>query len=1727
PTNTSPLPASLAGIANGTSLYLRQLNDSAGNPTGVELFSDAAGKQPLVLSAAAASPDPAYFQVRVSQSQGSVAIQGLTPGEQFQLHALGNDLYQVAMDSLQYNTSQPYALRGQQITAVTQLQKASDPASSTSLQDSNTSTPGITLTTSIDAKDKAKSSGGTGSNPKLRDYASNPWLGLNQAKGFSGKRGDAFLGTKFKDAVKAGGGFDSKKGEVDDTGSVSGSVAVNIVTHTAKVTLGAGAILTSSGQIAISNTTKTLLNTWSEASTDLDNNTLGVLSVGVAVNTVDNTAESDLKGTIQAAEGSALPDVKITNTIDYPSLFFDTFGSREKIGKFFSNPANAVGTISNVSGTLMQNGFNSFATIKNKGKASKVGKDQQDAGTSLAVAISVNYSQVTNTARTILAGAIKANNLSHASVVDNSLVLGAGMLHQDFGLDRLFSGFLGATSENADRTNRWNRFWNNTKTGQSKRDKEGWGAAWQEFLSWGNVGKNGIGASLQLLQIANTAKLEIKGSANIRLSGKLSATNNQNPLELKENGTDQKNGTNQLVSLAVGGGSSENFGLTGSVSVTFGDGNDTGTSVDRGAIIKAASASLVALDNSDKVDIAGALQYSTAVGISTSLIINQLRRKTRNSLNSLLQLSSDELDNFVLDATNDGSITAISAAGTFMRTAGKGDDKVKFSDDNLSAQTSNSVSYWNGQITSFGLAGAGSVNVQQLANTAENSIDAGNAVVDASAGAYRISASAADRTKLQNWSGAFGYGGGGATQPTAGSAAANAGNRQEDSGQFTIAGAATVNQVSRQVGNKLSNTDFGGKALSYSAKASTSDAEATAGAISLAIGVNKAKTLVIPGSLAFNLDNPPGSDGNAVTSTVSKITGTNLASLQLTATNGADATAIAGSLGLAINPLKLIPEGGQASTSSSVAATLGFSVAINDLSTSTTAELADSTLTYEASTAPSISLTATSQDLDLTAVSIAASGSGTGGSSQSNLGSYAIAGSGAGAQNTFTNPIKARIASSTIAPTTGEATDPGRATVTLEASSDEQILSVTGGLDVAMAFAAQERSPTAALSVAASASYNQLSGAITAQIDPTSRITAEDLSLNATDNSQIGAYAIAGALSVTASKLSSSFGGAFVGAGTGNTIDRPLWAVIGDPDASTPGSGVVRTTSTTLKAERGTQSRIIADAAGAALTFVSAGTGSKSIGASFAGGFAFNELKGGITAGIYNITEYSSSGATAITATGRKADPYLLADGSIASFAGGFAVSVDLGSTGGQAMAAGGALGLAVSANTIDDAVTAKIANLRLADSGTLKLGSLAIEAKDERQLNTQATGDSLTVSRTEGTGGTAVAVGVGAASSRNTMEAAVTAAVELGSDQVLDVANDLTVEAQSLAQIEAFALAVALSFADGSSGVALAGGGAGSTNTITAPVTARVKAGTVKGGTNKAAQTTIKADSGETNAQGAVTNSRELVARLGAGSLAVARGRSATSFGASIGAVDVDNTLEGAVTAELQADNVDLPGVLDISSVSADKVDTTVAAASMAVGVSQTNATGVAIALSGAGAGARNTLAAASSATVVRFSDALSDATGALTVGGALNLTSTSTGTIEANVGSGSLAVSYAGNDNASLSLAPAVGVAVATNTLKGDSNAAVKGFDSVTVGGDLSLSSTSTRTIDSTSVAVAIGVAIGSKFSLGLAGGGANALNTITGGSQALLWADTIQADPGTISLSGTSSDTITAQV
>ena len=150
---------------------------------------------------------------------------------------------------------------------------------------------------------------------------------------------------------------------------------------------------------------------------------------------------------------------------------------------------------------------------------------------------------------------------------------------------------------------------------------------------------------------------------------------------------------------------------------------------------------------------------------------------------------------------------------------------------------------------------------------------------------------------------------------------------------------------------------------------STEGAKTNAGAISLAVGVAPGTALAIPGSLAINR-NAPGAKDSSTEATTSQLKGSALTGLKATATESTDVGAYAGSLGLAANPLTPTAS---STASSSVAATFGFSVAINDLDVATSAELSASDLTTTA--AAPIAIEAGRTDLQLQTVSLSAAGS--------------------------------------------------------------------------------------------------------------------------------------------------------------------------------------------------------------------------------------------------------------------------------------------------------------------------------------------------------------------------------------------------------------------------------------------------------------------------------------------------------------------------------------------------------------------------------------------------------------------------------------------------------------------------------------------------------------------------------------------------------------------------------
>ena len=294
------------------------------------------------------------------------------------------------------------------------------------------------------------------------------------------------------------------------------------------------------------------------------------------------------------------------------------------------------------------------------------------------------------------------------------------------------------------------------------------------------------------------------------------------------------------------------------------------------------------------------------------------------------------------------------------------------------------------QITSFGVSGSGSVVVNKLDGNESSSTLTSSSATPVAITAPAVTLAAKDSTEVRNWGGAVAFGKQGTT---VGAANPDESSPQATRGHASIAGSANFNYISRDVNSTLNNVDFGAQQSTLNLNSSTEGAMATAGAISLSVAVSPGKTLSIPGSLAVN-KNAASNPSPATKASISNIRGTAIKSVNATAIEGADANAYAGSLGLAANPLEPSPS---ASTSPQVAATLGFSVAINDLQAGSSAELSGSTLTTAA--AAPITIRAKTRDVDLQTVSISAAGSSSNSTAGATLGSYAVSGAGAEAEN--------------------------------------------------------------------------------------------------------------------------------------------------------------------------------------------------------------------------------------------------------------------------------------------------------------------------------------------------------------------------------------------------------------------------------------------------------------------------------------------------------------------------------------------------------------------------------------------------------------------------------------------------------------------------------------------------------------------------------------------------------
>lgn len=436
--------------------------------------------------------------------------------------------------------------------------------------------------------------------------------------------------------------------------------------------------------------------------------------------------------------------------------------------------------------------------------------------------------------------------------------------------------------------------------------------------------------------------------------------------------------------------------------------------------------------------------------------------------------------------------------------------------------------------------------------------------------------------------------------------------------------------------------------------------------------------------------------------------------------------------------------------------------------------------------------------------------------------------------------------------------------------------------------------------------------------------------------------------------------------------------------------------------------------------------------------------------------------------------------------------------------AAAFALGASIAINTVNSSVRAAIANGSNVQVGGLK--TLSINAKDNSTINAFALGGALAVAAG---GGTSVALAIGVSAARNEInggaEAYVDGSTVTSSDSTKDA--DIDVQALSTNTISAQSIAVAIAIAKGSTAPSLSGGGAGAGNYIQTKTNAYV---------NNSTLTKI----GKANLNANNTSNIDATVVAISGSISVG---SSTGVGASIGAAVANNFIgykensdrnPSQVQAYVKNSSVKASGDLTVKAVADGSIVARVGAGSVAVAAS-TGSTG----LSGSGSGV---VTLNKIATLVK---AFVDGDGATGIEAkSATLTATDSSKIKADAGAASIAVAAASTTGGSLS----IGVAVASNLITNEVEAFVNNADNAfkTNIGAISLSATSSPTIEAVSVAASIAVGAAGTTGVGISGAGAAAINTILTKTNAYIKNSEVTS-AAAVTLSASNTATINAKI
>jgi hypothetical protein len=638
--------------------------------------------------------------------------------------------------------------------------------------------------------------------------------------------------------------------------------------------------------------------------------------------------------------------------------------------------------------------------------------------------------------------------------------------------------------------------------------------------------------------------------------------------------------------------------------------------------------------------------------------------------------------------------------------------------------------------------------------------------------------------------------------------------------------------------------------------------------------------------------------------------------------------------------------------------------------------------------------------------------------------------------------------------------------VTLGAKEVIDLLAFAGGI-------AAVKSTGAAASFGAAYSANKITSNVRSRITgSTLKLERGSLSVDGETQLNMHSLAFSGALSAS---TGSGIGGALSGSVINNTIDSLIQADIHDSDIETAGSLTITAKDT---------SEIIADGGGFAIG-LSKGGASGTIGVSV----SLNDIASNIKAGISN-SQIKSLGDLEINAKSEAEVNVLALSGSVALG----------GKTGALAIAA------TVAENDIDGSIEAYLKDDRaLAIPETVKAANVTVKAEDQSVLRNDAYGVAVA-----GTGGS-VSVSIGATIASNSIVRDTKAYVD-GISLSLDPEDtgveanygDLDVRASQGADLGSTAVAASLSatFSKGS-GLSISGAGAFAFNTIDGDSEAYIKGSTITELTN------LDVD---------VTNNATLDAAIVAASLSGSTGGAAVAIGAAVAENKIGESGNVQLSrAYIQDSSVlDAKGYLKVNSLSEQKIDATVVAASVAVAVKKD---GAGLAGAGSGVSTTNTIYSDTAAYIDN-----SNVTNKNVSANSITIKADNKSDITADAAAAALSATFSQGTGGSLT----IGVSLAENDINSSVNAYAKGVNKLNAkAGDVKVEALSRGQIDALSVAASVAfTASGSGLGIALSGAGADAENTIAGATSAYI-EDSVVESSGDVILNAKNNTGIQAKI